>query len=1054
MKIVVAGDMARDVVFFPRGGGRAGDASSQSQNWEMFPSHGEKWFPGGAELTRTLIEQLAQGSAISVELQAEVPEDRRLRSYVHVGLFHRTLKDKAQKAKERVWRVSEWGGYSAPDRQPRCGTMPTGAVSDAALLVLDDAGNGFRDCAAAQEFVQAAKAARVPILLKMSRPVAGALEQPPPLVTALQAARPDGPPVVLALNMWDLRADGMDVSQSLSWERTAADFACSLLVDGRFAPLASLAQFMVVHAGLEGALLVDWSEKPERRIGLLYDPSRIEGDIEDETPGKMAGYGAAFVAGLARRLAGAPVTIDSLRDGAAAGLAACRRLAINGYGQTDKKGKKEPVEPSIAPAETFQIIDIKAGPPAKTSSTDRLLAWTYVPVAAAWWKSSPPSWRILNELSSMHVRKLALDMLQDSGTTVEAAGIPVARFENLCALDRFEIEGYRSLRSLIREYMHVSDPPRPLCVAVFGQPGCGKSFGIKQIAKAVMGDKPEILTFNLAEFREVQELKRALHLVHDKTRNGVVPLVFFDEFDCDFDGKLGWLKHLLAPMQDGTFRDAEHEHPIGKAIFVFAGGTSHTFADFAARADGKERNIFVSSKGPDFISRLRGYVDVIGPCPAAPCDFAAILRRAGVLQHNLREHAAKLTRSGLADPEIRVRTELAYALLYTPRIRHGLRSIEAIIQMSGLSGLREFGPSALPSRAQLDLHLDARQFYDLLSASDVVLKEGHLEQMAHGTHEGYRRANWLELKDRGEDDHSKLPWPAGTRRADGTVDSNFQQVELIPLRVAANGYQVVRRERLKAFSAAASFTPRRLEALAREEHERWNAQKLNAGWRYGPMPGKDEKLRLHHDIVDWAALPAAERRKDLDAIARIPLLLDQIGYAVTDIRPPDPSPAGCPPGRTAPQKECGDPADSQKEAPCFEAYALVRKGQDQCLVVDRQGCRMLPGGAVGPDQRVDLALAQRLSDAAGASLRTRLTYEDCEIGKAATGAGEKSVLLFLAELMDEQGNLTQNPDWPNKINGASWRTLAELAGDASVDPAVRKMLSRLVAWDGREEKYR
>lgn len=33
-------------------------------------------------------------------------------------------------------------------------------------------------------------------------------------------------------------------------------------------------------------------------------------------------------------------------------------------------------------------------------------------------------------------------------------------------------------------------------------------------------------------------------------------------------------------MQDGTFREGDSIHPVGKAIFVFAGGTSSTFKEF------------------------------------------------------------------------------------------------------------------------------------------------------------------------------------------------------------------------------------------------------------------------------------------------------------------------------------------------------------------------------------------------------------------------------------------------------------------------------------------
>ena len=76
---------------------------------------------------------------------------------------------------------------------------------------------------------------------------------------------------------------------------------------------------------------------------------------------------------------------------------------------------------------------------------------------------------------------------------------------------------------------------------------------------------------------------------------GKIPLVFFDEFDSAFKGKLGWLKYFLAPMQDGVFRLGDSVHPIGKAIFVLAGGTSSTYRQFCGEdfEDGTEYKQFL-----------------------------------------------------------------------------------------------------------------------------------------------------------------------------------------------------------------------------------------------------------------------------------------------------------------------------------------------------------------------------------------------------------------------------------------------------------------------------
>jgi hypothetical protein len=73
--------------------------------------------------------------------------------------------------------------------------------------------------------------------------------------------------------------------------------------------------------------------------------------------------------------------------------------------------------------------------------------------------------------------------------------------------------------------------------------------------------------------------------VRDVGLSGALPLVFWDEFDTALEGKkLGWLRYFLAPMQDGRFQDGQLVHPIGRSIFVFAGGTSTTMEKLAGTA--------------------------------------------------------------------------------------------------------------------------------------------------------------------------------------------------------------------------------------------------------------------------------------------------------------------------------------------------------------------------------------------------------------------------------------------------------------------------------------
>jgi hypothetical protein len=104
--------------------------------------------------------------------------------------------------------------------------------------------------------------------------------------------------------------------------------------------------------------------------------------------------------------------------------------------------------------------------------------------------------------------------------------VPCARFGKLLTLDRREIEALRSLRQLMLSYRDGGPQKQPLSLAVFGAPGSGKSFGLKQIAEGVFGDKNPVLEFNLSQFKGPEDLIGAYHQVRDAVLAGKTPVVF------------------------------------------------------------------------------------------------------------------------------------------------------------------------------------------------------------------------------------------------------------------------------------------------------------------------------------------------------------------------------------------------------------------------------------------------------------------------------------------------------------------------------------------------
>jgi hypothetical protein len=198
--------------------------------------------------------------------------------------------------------------------------------------------------------------------------------------------------------------------------------------------------------------------------------------------------------------------------------------------------------------------------------------------------------------------------------------------------------------------------------------------------------------------------------VRDCAVEGTLPLVFWDEFDSVLAGReLGWLAQFLAPMQDGAFIEDGITRPIGPAIFIFAGGTHPTMASFKSRAVE-----IPGAKATDFLSRLRGYVDILGPNPRNAADQTFVLRRALLLRAILQQRAPGLLSGGRLD----IDPGVLRAFLDVTTYVHGARSMESVVDMSALSGRLRYERSALPPRHQLGLHADPDEFLALVHAQD------------------------------------------------------------------------------------------------------------------------------------------------------------------------------------------------------------------------------------------------------------------------------------------------------------------------------------------------
>jgi hypothetical protein len=368
--------------------------------------------------------------------------------------------------------------------------------------------------------------------------------------------------------------------------------------------------------------------------------------------------------------------------------------------------------------------------------------------------------------------------------------------------------------------------------------------------------------------------------VRDEGLAGKLPLVFLDEFDVEFNGPLGWLRFLLAPMQDGEFTEDGVTHPVGRAIFTFAGGTRASFRKFSEPLLFEEKHpdriSFVAAKGPDFVSRLRGHVDILGPDPSSPDDRMYPIRRAILLRSLILKHAPQLFREEANVPPteqpLRIDPGVLRALLQTRAYRHGARSMEAVLLMSRLTGRQEFERAALPPQGQLEMHVDAKAFLTQVDAER--LSDKMRDQLAPLLHERYRQRQLWRARRKPDpalaNDPSMRPWET---LPEHMKESNRLQADDIPRKLRLIDCYMAPEDPGRAVFDIRPFWRK----LAREEHDRWLAERLQRHWREGRRNALDRTTPF---LRPWQDLDILTRGNDLNAVASIPFVLGCIGYRI------------------------------------------------------------------------------------------------------------------------------------------------------------------------------
>jgi hypothetical protein len=791
-----------------------------------------------------------------------------------------------------TWRINDFLGCQNaqwPDDKganvKACPTIKNPPVNPD-VLVIDDLGLGF---ASNESCWPAGLSGDTPpshILVKATLPFDNALWAK--LLTPKWAKQ-----VTVVVGAHALRDVGARLSRGYSWDRTIEEVKAEFASGGCCWPLRHCRRVVVIF-GRSGAAVFSRLPRssaetaPEPALlqfeRLVFDPANLENNWAADLQGTTFGAASAMTAMFAVH---STLEIEpSSHLTSSRGLAGARNLHLFGGGHNE-------AELNILAGDAAAFVPPPQGKPEtifKSAFPRELLDKTILVSS-----SDLPGLEdqtLLTDAVGLAPEFLAVAAREivRHGSDVPLAAVPRLQCGKYFTVDRQEIERLNTVRNLINQYQDSPEDKRPLSIAVFGAPGSGKSFAIKQLAEAMFGKKSANLEFNLSQFEDLSALHEAFHQVRDASVKGQLPFVFWDEFDAARgDVRFGWLKEFLAPMQDAEFVSRGSKHPFGKCIFIFAGGTSATYEKFGEPADAsfdpktpedkKRAEDFKAIKGPDFISRLRGYVNIKGPNATDAGDTVHIIRRALLLRSFIERHHKNSIRPGGALP---ISAAVLEAFLGVgdgkpgKGYNHGARSMEAIVSLSQLQGCAQFGPSELPAPEVINLHVSGDFLQIVNDRKRFFLTPADVENLAEKKHN-----SWWEGK------RTSKGYVYGPVRNDKTTppthplcrpypelsekdkEGNRSPARLTLLRLEALGYRVVP-ACVGAFCSAKPVSyedfeeSADLEILAQAEHRRWMREKLLAGMAYGSAT-HDAILR-HKDICKFADLEHPEQQLDRDII--------------------------------------------------------------------------------------------------------------------------------------------------------------------------------------------
>jgi hypothetical protein len=767
-----------------------------------------------------------------------------------------------EKDKKFVWRMSKALGYG----YEKCALDPSDKTDGVPkVLVIHDAGFKFRSRSQSNKWLL--NNSWDWIVLKLSRPLGvGDLWN--------ELIKKYADKLIVIVSADELRAEDVKIAKGFSWEQTIEDARYALYTAPNISSLTKC-RHLIISFAADGALWLNNSNRNKPEAKLLYDTSCAENEWAKKNKGEAFGYMSCLAAAVTYTIiAAADKTVPlDLENGIKQGLSAMRNLVKFGHGGLEKSKTPSgfPVERIAAeirkPQNFLSIISVPWIHPDKINDQGQWM------IAEMLQRS--PSFK-----GNVSLYGLATHVVYYGAGVLKH--IPHACFGKYISADRKEIETLRRLKQFMIDYKDNPRANKPISFGVFGPPGAGKSYGVKQIVLEVFGDKNWI-EFNLSQFGGLSELYGAFHQVRDIVLTGQTPVVFMDEFDSK---KYDWLQYLISPMQDGLFQEGQLTHTVGKCIFIFAGATSYTyeaFGTFKKDKEGREaEKDFILKKGPDFKSRLDAYYNVLGPNQRIlnpetgevdPLDISCPLRRAIFIASNITYSSC------LPAP---IDPGLVNALLQIPKYKHGARSLAKLLTILLSQDKITLCRSALPADAQLAMYVDPSEFNRLLLEPEKNLREFPVDDLARVIHKAWSMLCDTKGEKKAEEYDKEYDLLGAEEKEDNRSAARRIQDILAMINLKIEKAVVSKKNEKDLDRIINEHIKHHMELLSELEHNGWMDQRFKSGWKLAEK--KDVKNKLHNLLIPYENLTEDQKDKDRTTIKNYPIGLRMAGYRINWIK--------------------------------------------------------------------------------------------------------------------------------------------------------------------------